>query len=141
MAYEVLSRNLEFLSENAFNHTYNSYYNFKTKSAKNYRQYYDHSIDQIDAYFVNRIVVKSSSVKWIDYIADMEILVVKFKNSRVYYMYFDVPEAVYQKFKLSESPGRFVHQYLAGYKYDSFDKYADWLNVYQSVREITNSIE
>ncbi|MCH2229167.1 MAG: KTSC domain-containing protein [Crocinitomicaceae bacterium] len=80
-------------------------------------------------------------MKWIDYIADMEILVVKFKNSRVYYMYFDVPEAVYQKFKLSESPGRFVHQYLAGYKYDSFDKYADWLNVYQSVREITNSIE
>ncbi|MBL0236045.1 MAG: KTSC domain-containing protein [Saprospiraceae bacterium] len=138
LAYEILSENLESLEDNSFKHTYESYYQYKTSTKKSYRQYYDYSIDDIDASFVNRIIVKSSNVKWIDYIRDLEILVVRFKGSSVYYLYYEVPESIFEKFKVSDSPGRFVHQFLHGYKYDSRDEYADWLNVYKSLSDITD---
>lgn len=138
LAYEILSENLESLDDISFKHTYESYYQYKTSTKKSYRQYYDHSIDEIDASFVNRIVVKSSNVKWIDYIRDLEILVVRFKGSSVYYLYYDVPESVFEKFKVADSPGRFVHQFLHGYKYDSHGEYAEWLNVYKSLSDITD---
>jgi hypothetical protein len=82
--------------------------------------------------------MKSSNVKWIDYIKDLEVLVVRFKNSSGYYLYFDVPESIFLKFKTSDSPGRYVHQYLHQYKYESYYKYAVWLNVYKSLGDITN---
>jgi len=138
LAYEILSENLESLEDNSFKHTYESYYQYKTSTKKSYRQYYDYRIDDIDASFVNRIIVKSSNVKWIDYIRDLEILVVRFKGSSVYYLYYEVPESIFEKFKVSDSPGRFVHQFLHGYKYDSRDEYADWLNVYKSLSDITD---
>lgn len=138
LAYEILSENLESLEDDSFKHTYESYYQYKTSTKKSYRQYYDYSIDDIDASFVNRIIVKSSNVKWIDYIRDLEILVVRFKGSSVYYLYYEVPESIFEKFKVSDSPGRFVHQFLHGYKYDSRDEYADWLNVYKSLSDITD---
>lgn len=138
LAYEILSENLESLEDNSFKHTYESYYQYKTSTKKSYRQYYDYSIDDIDASFVNRIIVKSSNVKWIDYIRDLEILVVRFKGSSVYYLYYEVPESIFEKFKISDSPGRFVHQFLHGYKYDSRGEYADWLNVYKSLSDITD---
>ncbi|MBK9716813.1 MAG: KTSC domain-containing protein [Saprospiraceae bacterium] len=68
----------------------------------------------------------------------MEILVVRFKGSSVYYLYYEVPECIFEKFKISDSPGRFVHQFLHGYKYDSRGEYADWLNVYKSLSDITD---
>lgn len=138
MAYELMSENLDSLEETKFSHTYQSYYNYKTSSNRSYKQYYDYSIDEIDARFINRITVKSSNVKWIDYISDLEILIVRFKNSQVYYLYYDVPESVFTKFKITDSPGRFVHKYLRGYRYDSHDKYAEWLNIYKSISEITD---
>ncbi len=138
LAYEILSENLESLVDTSFTHTYESYYHYKTSTKKSYRQYYDHSIDKIDASFVNRIIVKSSNVKWIDYIKDLEILVVRFKGSSVYYLYYDVPESIFEKFKMTDSPGRFVQQFLHGYKYDSHGEYADWLNVYKSLSDITD---
>lgn len=137
MAYEILSENLDSLDENSFKYTYESYYQRKTSAKKSYKQYYDFSIDDIDASFVNRITVKSSNVKWIDYIGDLQVLVVRFKASSNYYLYYDVPESTFERFRKTESPGKFVHQYLHGYKYGSYDKYADWLNVYKSLSEIT----
>ena len=139
MAYEILSENLSSLDDNTFKHTYESYYQHKTSTKKSYKQYYDHSIDEIDASFVNRITVKSSNVKWIDYIRDLQILVVRFKGSSGYYLYYDIPENVFERFRMTESPGRFVHQYLYGYKYDSYGAYADWLNVYKSLSEMTEN--
>ena len=139
LAYEILSENLASLDGETFEYTYQSYYQYKTATKKNYKQYYDHNIDEIDASFVNRITVKSSNVKWIDYIRDLQILVVRFKGSSGYYLYYDVPENIFEKFRTTESPGRFVHQYLRGYKYDSYGIYADWLNVYKSLSEITDN--
>lgn len=136
LAYEILSENLEELEETSFKHTYESYYQYKSSTKKNYTQYYDYSIDDIDASFINRIIVKSSNVKWIDYISDLEILVVRFKGSSVYYLYYDVQESVFQKFRLTDSPGRFVHLFLQGYKYDSHGQYADWLNIYKSLSDM-----
>jgi hypothetical protein len=138
LAYEILSKNLDSLEEKSFNHTYESYYNYKTSSNRSYKQYYDHSIDDIDASFLNRITLKSSNVKWIDYIRDLKILVVRFKGSNGYYLYYDVPERIFDKFRLTDSPGRFVHQYLHGFKYNSHNQYADWLNVYKSLSDITD---
>jgi hypothetical protein len=138
LAYEILSENLDSLDNNSFNN-YESYYQHKTSTKKNYKKYYDNSIDDIDAKFVNRITVKSSNVKWIDYISDLEILVVKFKGSSGYYLYYDVPQNIFEMFRMTESPGRFVHQYLHGYEYKSFGKYADWLNVYKSLGEIIDN--
>jgi hypothetical protein len=100
LAYEILSKNLDSLDESKFKHTYESYYKYKTSSNKSYKQYYDHSIDNIDASFVNRITLKSSNVKWIDYIFDLKILVVRFKGSGGYYIYYGVPEIIFEKFKL-----------------------------------------
>jgi curved DNA-binding protein CbpA len=138
LAYEILSKNLDSLDESQFKHTYESYYKYKTSSNKSYKQYYDHSIDNIDASFVNRITLKSSNVKWIDYFFDLKILVVRFKASGGYYIYYGVSEIIFEKFKLSESPGRFVHQNLRVYKYEAHSHYADWLNVYKSLSEITD---
>ncbi len=138
LAYEILSENLDSIDETLFRHTYQSYYQFKTSAKRCYKQFYDHSIDNIDASFVNRITLKSSNVKWIDYLKDLEILVVRFKRSAVYYLYYDFPESAFQKFLRAESPGRFVHQILNGYKYNSFEGYADWLNVYKSLTDITD---
>ena len=81
--------------------------------------------------------MKSSNVKWIDYIEELEILVVRFKGSQVYYLYYDVPVSVFNKFLSASSPGRFVHQYLRGFKYESLSKYAEWLNVYNRLNDIT----
>jgi len=138
MAYELLSENLDSLEESTFKHNYQTYYNYKTSSTRSYKQYYDYNIDEIDAKFVDRITMKSSNVKWIDYISDLEILVVRFKNSQVYYLYYDVPISVFSKFKITDSPGKFVHKYLQGYRYDSHSKYAEWLNIYKSISEITD---
>ena len=137
LAYEILSENLDSLDESTFNHSYQSYYQYKTSVKKNYRQYYDYSIDDIDANFVNRITVKSSNVKWIDYIRDLQILVVRFKRSSGYYLYYDVPESIFERFKITDSPGRFVYQYLRGYRYESLSECAEWLNVYKSLSDIT----
>ncbi|MDH7462154.1 KTSC domain-containing protein [Chitinophagaceae bacterium 26-R-25] len=137
LAYEILSENLDSLDEVSMKYTYQSYYQYKTSTKKSYKQYYDHSIDGIDASFVNRITVKSSNVKWVDYIRDLQILVVRFKRSSGYYLYYDVPESIFERFRMAESPGRFVYQYLHGYKYESYGEYADWLNVYKSLSEIT----
>lgn len=137
LAYEIISENLDSLDESTFKHTYQSYYQYKTSTKKSYKQYYDHSIDDIDASFVNRITVKSSNVKWIDYIRDLQILVVRFKGSSGYYLYYDVPESIFERFKMTDSPGRFVHQYLHGYRYESHSEYAEWLNVYKSLSDIT----
>lgn len=141
LAYEILSENLESIQESSFKHTYATYYNYKTSTRKNYKQNYDFSIDSIDKSFINRITLKSSNVKWIDYIRDLEILVVRFKDSSAYYLYYDVPESVYIKFQKTESPGRFVHQYLRGFRYESHNQYADWLNIYKSLSEITDDIK
>lgn len=137
LAYEILSENLNSLDESTFKHTYQSYYQYKTSTKKSYKQYYDNSIDDIDASFVNRITIKSSNVKWIDYIRDLQILVVRFKRSSRYYLYYDVPASIFEKFRWAESPGRFVHQYLYGYRYESHGEYAEWLNVYKSLSDIT----
>lgn len=139
LAYEILSEKLDQLEEVSFMHNFESYYQYKTSTKKSYRQYHDHSIDNIDASFVNRITLKSSNVKWIDYIRDLEILVVRFKRSSIYYLYYDVPESIFEGFKTTDSPGQFVHQYLSGFKYDSHGEYADWLNVYKSLSDITEN--
>lgn len=138
LAYEILSENLESLERSTYNYNYKTYHSYRTPSSKNYKQYYDNSIDSIDEKFLNRITLKSSNVKWIDYIKDLEVLVVRFKNSSGYYLYFDVPANVFLMFQTADSPGRFVHQYLRSYKYESHNRYADWLNVYRSLADITN---
>lgn len=138
LAYEILSKNLDSLEQSTYNYNYKTYHSQRTSSSKNYKQYYDNNIDNIDDKFLNRITMKSSNVKWIDYIKDLEILVVRFKNSSGYYIYFDVPESVFLKFQNTDSPGRYVHQYLHVYNYETHDKYADWLNVYKSLGDITN---
>lgn len=138
LAYEILSENLDSLEESTYKYNYTTYHSYRTPSSKNHKQYYDYSIDNLDEKFTNRITLKSSNIKWIDYIKDLEVLVVRFKNSSVYYLYFDVPESVYQNFQKTDSPGRFVHQNLHRYKYKSDNKYADWLNVYKSLSDITN---
>src|SRR5690606_11443909 len=102
---------------------YGTYHNYKTSTTKSYKQYYDHITDTIDEHFISRITLTSSNVKWIDYIKDLEILVVRFKNSAYYYIYHNVPESVYLKFQKAESPGKFVHQFLNGYQYECHSKY------------------
>jgi hypothetical protein len=139
LAYEILSENLDSLEETSYKYNYTTYHSYKTSPTKNYKQYFDYSIDSVDESFINRITLKSSNVKWIDYIKDLEVLVVRFKNSSGYYLYYDVPESVYINFQRTDSPGRFVHQYLRGHNYESHSKYADWLNVYKSLSDITDS--
>lgn len=138
LSYEILSNNLDSLEKSSYEYNFTTYHSYKTPPSKNHRQFYDYSIDNIDEKFINRITLKSSNIKWIDYIKDLEVLVVRFKNSSVYYLYFDVSESVYQHFQKTDSPGRFALQYLDSYKYKSLDKYADWLNVYKSLSDITN---
>lgn len=140
LAYEILSNNIESLQDVTFNADFETYHSYKTKSTRNYKKYYDFSIDDLDEKFINRIIVKSSNVKWIDYLKDIEILVVRFRRSTVFYLYFDVPVSIYLMFQKSDSPGRFVHQYLKGYKYESLSKYEDWLNIYKSLIDITENI-
>ncbi len=135
LAKEILSKKLDSLDTNDFKHTYESYYAYRTSKPRNYKQYYDYCIDDIDESFINRTTLKSSNVKWVDYIMDLQILVVRFKDSSVYF-YFDVPQAVHIQFQKSDSPGRFVNQNLRGYKYDRMNNYADWLNLYKSLSEI-----
>jgi hypothetical protein len=138
LAHEILSKNLDSLEKSTYQYDFNTYHHHKTSSSKNYKQYYDYSIDSIDENFINRITLNSSNVKWIDYIRDLAVLVVRFKNRSVYYLYFDVPENVYEQFQRTDSPGRFVYQYLHRYKYESHNKYAEWLNVYKSISDISN---
>jgi KTSC domain/DnaJ domain len=135
LSFEILSKNLDSLDSSDFTHTYESYYTYRTSKPKNYKQYYDYSIDDIDESFINRTTLKSSNVKWVDYITDLQILVVRFKDSSVYF-YFDVPKNVHNQFQKSDSPGRFVNQNLRGYKYERMNNYADWLNLYKSLSEI-----
>ena len=129
---------LHFLEKISSNFKEKYSYEYKTTATKSYKQYYDHSIDEIDESFINRITMKSSNVKWIDYIKDLEILVVRFKGGSGYYLYYDVPLNVYLKFRNTDSPGKFVHQYLYGYKYESLNAYAEWLNVYKNLSDITD---
>lgn len=138
LAYQILSENLDSLEHSTYNYNYKTYHSHTTAASGNYKQYYDNSIDNIDDKFLNRITLKSSNVKWIDYIIELEVLVVRFKNSSVYYIYFDVPENIFLKFQTADSPGRFIHKYLLNYKYESHNKYAEWLNVYKSLDDITN---
>ncbi len=139
LAYEILSENLDSLDEATTKQNYQSYYQYKTSTKQSYKKYYDNIIDDIDASFVNRITVKSSNVKWIDYIRDLQILVVRFKGSSIFYLYYDVPEIIFERFRFTESHGRFVHQYLKGYRYESLREYADWLNMYKSLSDITEN--
>lgn len=135
LAFEILSKNLDSLDSNNFKHTYESYQKYRTPKPKTYKQYYDYSIDEIDESFINRTTLKSSNVKWVDFIMDLQILIVRFKDGSVYF-YFDVPISVHMQFKKSDSPGRFVNQNLSGYKYKRMNNYADWLNLYKSLSEV-----
>ena len=132
LAYEILAQNinLQKLKSSNFNT-----FDIKSNSSK-VKKYYDYSIDVLDEKFINRITLKSSNVKWIDYINDVEILIVRFKKSDKYYMYYDVPIQLYNDFKLTNSPGKFVIQYLDNFKYESFNKYAEWLNIYKEISEL-----
>lgn len=138
LAYEILSENIESLEHSSYQYNYKSYHSYKTRASKNYKQYFDYSIDTIDASFLNRITLKSSNVKWIDYIKELEILVVRFKKQSDYYLYYDVPELVFRNFMRTDSPGRFVNMFLYAYKYDRLSTYAEWLNVYKSLDDITD---
>lgn len=135
-AYETLAQDLDTLPNASIKHRYDRCYQRKTSRQKTYEKSYDYEADDLDIKFVNRITLNSSSVKWIDYISDLQILVVRFKRSLKYYLYYDVPRRVFEEFRAAESPGKFVRLYLQEYRYESHENYLDWLNVYKTLNDI-----
>lgn len=66
---------------------------------------------------MNWISVHSTTVESSAYNLDTSELYVKFLSGRTY-IYFGVPENVYNDFLLSGSKGRFVHNVLRHYRYE-----------------------
>jgi hypothetical protein len=136
LAYEVLSRNLRHLDASKVKHPHESKYHYRASAKKSYKRYFDFSIDDIDEPFLNRITLNSSNVKWVDYIDDLEMLIVRFKSTYGFYVYYDVPKDIYLSFRTVESPGRYVHEKLNLYRYELITDYAEWLNIYRSLENI-----
>ena len=60
---------------------------------------------------------QSSNVARISYNKTNSTLEVEFHNGSIY-QYFDVPQGVWENFKLAESKGQFIHNSLKGhYRY------------------------
>ena len=63
--------------------------------------------------------VDSSCFSRVGYDSDREILKVQFRDSGVYYVYFDFPADEYRAFCGSESLGRYFNAYIKGeYEYE-----------------------
>ncbi len=61
--------------------------------------------------------IKSSNIKKTEYDTETKLMVCEFNNGLVY-EYKDVPHAVYTKFRMSESQGKFLNSNINGkYKF------------------------
>lgn len=90
---------------------------------------FDFSEDDLDRLFKDRVVLKSSQVKWIYYFEELEYLVIKFKAGIIGYLYHNVPKHIYEEFKYSESPGRFANRVMPNYAYKDYSYLEDWKQV------------
>ncbi len=60
---------------------------------------------------------ESSNISQIGYDRDTSVLEVEFNNGGTY-LYYDVPESVWEEFKGADSKGQFLHQQIKGmYRY------------------------
>ena len=72
--------------------------------------------EQISGTTIN-VDVKSSNLKSASYNTESKILTVTFNNSSIY-EYYEVPWAVFAKFRMSESQGKFFNTNISrSYKY------------------------
>ena len=63
--------------------------------------------------------VDSSCFSQVGYDSEREILKVQFRESGVWYVYFNFPEDEYQEFKNADSLGKFFTSYIKGeYEYE-----------------------
>lgn len=61
--------------------------------------------------------VNSSNIVESRYDIEKKIMQVEFKNGSIY-EYYDIPHAIYTRFRLSESQGKFLHSTIAkSFKY------------------------
>lgn len=71
---------------------------------------------------IKKIPVKSSNLDWIGYDKDSKELYVGFKNGSEY-VYYDVPESVFEEFKTAGSFGRYhAIKIKYNFKYKRLDK-------------------
>ena len=62
---------------------------------------------------LDKVNFDSSNVVAATYNTNTEILDISFKGARVY-RYFDISICFWEEFKVADSPGRFVNEYLNG---------------------------
>lgn len=63
--------------------------------------------------------VESTAISRIGYDPEEKVLLIQFKESGVYYCYYEVPKSVYLDFIAAESIGRYFNQEIKGqYDYD-----------------------
>lgn len=132
-AYELLKNILVGNKNSVFHET-------TSNSRSSYSNYtkgkeFDFSEDDLDRLFKDRVVLKSSQVKWIYYFDDLEYLVIKFKAGTIGYLYHSVPKYIYEEFKNSESPGRFANRVMPNYAYKDYSYYEDWKQVLLLLRK------
>ena len=60
---------------------------------------------------MNRVAIRSTSLRSVGYQASKHILELEFHNGRLY-RYFRVPEAIYQAFMAAESHGRYFNSQI-----------------------------
>ncbi len=99
-------------------------YCWETKYKQNGSSFVDDSGIESSA----RSSVVSSNVEWIEYYADLEILIVKFKKSGAY-LYEAVPENVFSNLRSASSKGKYLNKHIAFcYAYHKLSVYSDWQN-------------
>ena len=63
-------------------------------------------------------VANSSQLEEIGYDKDTKALEIKFKNTINHYLYYNVPEQLYEELMLVKGKGKFFHQFIAkAFKY------------------------
>jgi len=127
-AYELLKRKLVHQEPHSTTERpTNSNFNYSKKYTNN--KEFDFSEDDLDRLFQDRIVLKSTQVKWIYYFEDLKYLIIKFKAGTIGYLYHNVPKYIYEEFINSESPGKFANRVMPYYAYKDYSYLDDWKQV------------
>jgi hypothetical protein len=58
---------------------------------------------------MDRVKVRSTTIRSIGYDPDREVLEIEFKNESRVYSYLNVPASLYNEFKAAPSQGKFFH--------------------------------
>lgn len=91
--------------------------------------------DETDHLFPEKEKLNSSNVKWIYYIEDLKLLIVKFYSSSHGFLYQNVPSNIYSQFLKADSPGKFVNTTLRKYAYIDEAYVEDWKKVLEFLKQ------